>query len=419
MTPTVLHASWVVPGDAPPWADGAVVLAPDETIVDAGKAADVLPRHAGAKLKKIDGVLVPGLVNAHTHIELSALRGQVPGGHGFVSWATRLIGARSELAIEHELEAIAVALDELERAGTRAVGDVSNTLSTAVPLSRRGFGGSVFHEVFGLSREIALGRVQSLAAQVEQAVGEWPSGDLRYAPAPHTLYTTHPDAVRALLAEAARFGGPTTLHLLEHAGERAAIERGEGPVVDWIEQRMKMPTAGFTWPRRDVIAYATELGALGPGTLLVHLTEAQPADLERIAASGAPVVLCPRSNLFIETKLPPLLAMRAAGVAPALGTDSLASNASLDVLAEARALADRFPTVPAWELVAMATWNGARALGRSDLGRVAKGARPGLFFVEGAPASDPCQFLLANLRAPRHRVRTWGERAKTSREGQP
>jgi cytosine/adenosine deaminase-related metal-dependent hydrolase len=136
----------------------------------------------------------------------------------------------------------------------------------------------------------------------------------------------------------------------------------------------------------------------------VHLTDARPEELELVARRGAPVVFCPRSNLFIETRLPPLLGAMAAGLMPALGTDSLASNASLDVLAEARALADRFPTVPASELLRMATWEGARALGRDDVGRIARGARPGLLAIAvdaGAMGDDPCAFVLKNLRSPR------------------
>jgi len=116
--------------------------------------------------------------------------------------------------------------------------------------------------------------------------------------------------------------------------------------------------------------------------LLVHLADATSKELETVARRSAPVVVCPRSNLFIETKLPPILAMREAGIEPALGTDSLASNLSLDVLAEARALKDRFPAISAAELLRMATWNGARALGRSDLGRIARGARPGLIHFD-------------------------------------
>jgi cytosine/adenosine deaminase-related metal-dependent hydrolase len=96
-------------------------------------------------------------------------------------------------------------------------------------------------------------------------------------------------------------------------------------------------------------------------------------------------------------------------VSTALGTDSLASSPSLDVLAEARALADRFPTVAARDLVRMATWEGARALGRSDLGRVAKGARPGLIAVEGDVGDDACAFLLQHVRAPRRWLARRGE----------
>ena len=105
--------------------------------------------------------------------------------------------------------------------------------------------------------------------------------------------------------------------------------------------------------------------------------------VRRIAERGCPVVLCPRSNLFIEARVPPFPAIREAGLLAALGTDSLASNTSLDVLAEARALGDRFSEVPARELVQMATTNGARALGRDDLGRISKGARPGVAAVDG------------------------------------
>ena len=132
----------------------------------------------------------------------------------------------------------------------------------------------------------------------------------------------------------------------------------------------------------------------------MHLTDARPEELHKVAASGAPVVFCPRSNLHIETKLPPLIAARSAGIEAALGTDSLASNASLDVMGEARALADRFPAVPARELVQMATWNGARALARQDLGRIAKGARPGLVGIDGE-VEEACAFVLRNFRAPR------------------
>jgi cytosine/adenosine deaminase-related metal-dependent hydrolase len=262
----------------------------------------------------------------------------------------------------------------------------------------------VLHEVFGMQIEPLQKRVALLAEDVEKEVGAWPTKDLAYAIAPHTLYTTHPEMVEVLAHLAKERGVVTSLHLSEHAAERRALENGNGPMVDWLAERTRTPKEAFTWPRKAPIQLADDLGALGPHVLAVHLTDARPDELARVVERKAPVVLCPRSNLYIELCLPPLLSMRAAGIEPALGTDSLASNASLDVLAEARALRDRFPELPARELLQMATWNGARALRRSDLGRIAKGARPGLAAVLGRGFDEPCAFLLANMKAPRRWV---------------
>jgi cytosine/adenosine deaminase-related metal-dependent hydrolase len=402
-----VHADAVIPGDAAPIHDGAVVVGSRGEIVEVGSAADVLPRHAGVAVERVRGAVLPGLVNAHTHLELSALRGQVPGGAGFVPWVEHMIGVRAEGQPEDDAAAIDQAIDELEAAGTVAVGEVTNTLAAVRGLARRGFVGCVFHEVFGVEREPLEQRVAALPAMLEERVGEWPSADLAYAPSPHTLYTTHHEVVRRL-AQAARDGGVrVSLHIAEHAAERRYLEQGDGPVAAWYESRLKLRRDRLEWPGKSSVFFADAIGALGPHVVAVHLTDARPDELELVARRGSPVVLCPRSNLYIETKLPPLVALRAAGVAPALGTDSLASNASLDVLAEARALADRFPSVPARELVAMATYNGARALGRADVGRIAHGARPGLVAIDGDVGADPCAFVLASVRAPHPTTRRW------------
>jgi len=315
-----------------------------------------------------------------------------------------MIGVRAEAFPEDDAEAIEQAVAELDAFGTVAVGEVTNSLSAVQPLARRGIVGRIFHEVFGIERASLEQRVADLPKIMAERVGAWPTLELDYAPSPHTLYTTHPAVVRRLAREARERGSRVSLHLAEHAAERRFLEHGDGPIPGWYELRLKLRRDLLEWPGKSPIALADDLGALGPHVICVHLTDARPEELELVARRGAPVVFCPRSNLFIETRLPPLLNARAAGILPALGTDSLASNASLDVLAEARALADRFPTVPASELVRMATWEGARALGRDDLGRIVRAARPGLFSIEGdagAIADDPCAFVLKNLRAPR------------------
>ena len=391
----IVHADWVLRGDAPPIANGAISLEDDGTVARVGPAAEI------GRGERVRGLLMPGLVNAHTHVELSALRGRVPGGGGFLPWVERLIGARLELGEGEEESAIDSAVADLRAAGTAAVGEVTNGLGAVLPLARAGIAGCIFHEVFGQDLERLRERVRGLEDELHERVPTWPSADLAYAPAPHTLYTLHLEVARMITGECRARGRRTSLHLLEHAVERRVIERGEGPVVEWLATRSRVDPAALAWPKRPILDVADEIGALSPDVLLVHLTEARPDELARIAAARAPVVLCPRSNLFIEGKLPPLLAMREAGLEPALGTDSLASNASLDVLAEAKALRDRFPSVPAFELVKMATSNGARALGLPRHGRIAPGARPGIVHVEGDVKGDPCAWLLSNTRAPR------------------
>lgn len=401
MNGRILHADHVLLGDLPPIADGAIVVDRDGAVLDVGPAAEVLPRHAGAPAVRVRGVVFPGLVNAHTHVELSSMRGKVPGGHGFVPWVDRLITTRSETSPEEDGEGIEHGVDEIVRSATVAVGDVTNTLAAVNALARAKIGGCVFHEVLGMDRSVVLRRIEGLRAELQERVPRWPTTDLAYAPSPHTLFTLHSDAARTLLESAARLGLRASLHLAEHASERRAVEQGEGALPEWYTARLKQKAE---WPKRPLFDVAEDVGALRPGVVLVHLTDARPDELARVASSGAAVVLCPRSNLYIEARLPPLLAVREAGIEAGLGTDSLASNASLDVLAEARALADRFPSVPAWELVKMATWNGARALGREDLGRIARGARPGIYVVDGEVTGDPAVFLLSNIRAPRREL---------------
>jgi cytosine/adenosine deaminase-related metal-dependent hydrolase len=395
MKPRVVRADALLPGDEPPIRDGALVLDEDGTVLDVGPAADVLPRHAGAPVEIARGVVMPGLVNAHAHVELSALRGKVSGGHGFVPWVERMMGLRASERPEDDSGAIERAAEEMAKFGTAAVGEVTNTLAAAGALVRHGIGGALFHEVFGLDRDRALAKLATMNEERAALVAEGSAQGFTAVPAPHTVYTTHPDAVRATLEEVRASGGRTTVHLAEHPAERTFLLHGSGPFFDFAT-RMRFPVDRFPVPHKNPVDVAADLGLLAPDVLLVHLTDVRSEELDKVAASGAKVVLCPRSNLFIEVKLPPLLEVLKAGVVPALGTDSLASNASLDVLAEARALADRFPSVDRRVLVDMATEAGARALGRPDLGRLAKGRRPGVLAVGGAlgPGDDPCAFVL-------------------------
>jgi cytosine/adenosine deaminase-related metal-dependent hydrolase len=399
-----IAASFVVTGDGvtPPIADGALVLDDASCIVAVGSRAELERAHRGVRFEAQRAVLMPGLVNAHVHVELSAMRGQVKGGGGFTPWVTEMMNVRGRVQPEHDIEQIDRAISELLAFGTAAVGEVTNSLAAVPYLGSTTLSGRIFHEVFGSRMESADIMLAGLK-EARAAIKDWPK-NLSYALAPHTLYTLHPDVLKRVLAEV-RAGAHelTSLHLCEHPAERKLLLDGGGPFAQFLAERGVV--ADWPAPGLDPVRYADSLGALAPDVLCVHLTEAQPEELRAIAAAGAPVVLCPRSNLHIEVKLPPLIAILEAGIKPALGTDSLASCPSLDVLEDARALAERFHSVPARVLIAMATSYGAEALGfAGTLGTLAAGKAPGVIaFPHGVSAPvDPEKFLLS--RTTRERV---------------
>ena len=390
-------ADWVLtgfPGEAP-IRDGAVVLDARGRVLAVGAAAGLRELYRDARWSHESAILMPGLVNAHVHLELSALRGQTKSGGGFGAWVTSMMERRDALAPEQDGEAIDAAISELLRAGTAAIGEVTNTLRSVEALATAPLLGRVFHEIFGTTRESA-DAARLRAEEAKLALGALPAR-LSYALAPHTLYSLHPDAARALVERARSEGVRTSLHLAEHAAERAFLRDGTGPFADFLAHR-GVPL-GFAPPGLSPVAYAEQLGVLDPAVIAIHLAATDADDLARVHAHGAHAVLCPRSNLFIELKLPPLLDILHAGLTPGLGTDSLASNTTLDVLAEAAALSDRFPQVDPAQLISMATYHGAEALGLEHrVGALRPGLAPGLLAFDLArPTADPQRFV---LRAP-------------------
>jgi cytosine/adenosine deaminase-related metal-dependent hydrolase len=389
----VYSAPWVLtgarpstPGPAQAIADGAIALDGD-TVVAAGPRAEVEALHGRGQ--RLDSVIFPALVNAHLHLEASHLAGRVPGGDGLAAWIQRFIAARAQT---REAEAaMAAAAEELVSAGVAAVGDVTNTLDSLAPLAARGFAGTLFHEVFGPTParlEAALA-----AAEAARARAAPPPG-LSVAPSPHAVYSTPHRTIAALLA-----AGPASIHLAEDPAERSLCAEGTGDFARMLGA-LGAPLEPFRGlragggPARSAVAGLA--GLLRPRHLAVHCVDLDDADLADLSASGATVVLCPRSNLHIGGRLPRLEALLAAGVPLAIGTDSLASTPSLAPLAELTLLRREFPAVPAARLVPLA-WRGD-AVAAPHVGRLAPGRAPGVLAapLEGAAPADPFEFLLAH-----------------------
>jgi cytosine/adenosine deaminase-related metal-dependent hydrolase len=398
----------MVPG-GPPWlADGAVALDEEDTVRAVGPRAELRRRFADATEERAEGALLPGLVNAHTHLELTGLAGAVPGGDGLVGWVGRYLrAAASEGPEPRSVEAMHGAA-EAARFGAAAVGDVGGSLAAMPGIAAAGLRGTVFHELLG-SRDLRTGDALADAAQ-ERAfmskVHPWPVG-LGYVPAPHAPYSADPELLSRIFAAAARTGLPTSIHVAEDPDELALLREGKGRWPAVLEGMGVDPARRV--PHLEPVAYLQALGAFaGPAPpLLVHMVHASPDDRRRARAAGATAVLCPRSNLHIGGQLPDAPALLADGVALALGTDSHASAPDLSLFAEIAALRQAYPAVPALTWLEAATAGGAHALRLASCGALAVGKRPGLLDVALADAAAPLESL---VRTP-HPTLRWMARA--------
>jgi cytosine/adenosine deaminase-related metal-dependent hydrolase len=372
----IVRAAWVCPIASPPLRDGWVAI-------DGNRIAAVgqgVPPGDAVDLGEV--ALLPSLVNAHVHLELSWLRDRVPPANAFTSWVKGLFAIRGRTLERADDPTVMGALDaaiaELRATGTGAVGDVSNSLATVAPLARAGVPGVVFHELLGFDVRDA-GPVEGTRAQRDAAGAP----GLPVVPAPHAPYSVSPELFRAVRAEVDRQPVPvTSIHVGESEEELQLLRDGTGPWRQLLGL-MRVWRDDWTPPGTGPVPYLDALGAIDARTLVVHGTQLTRPELERLAAIGATLVTCPRSNQWVGVGVPPVAAFYEAGIAVAVGTDSLASVADLNLFSELKAMRWIAPGVPARCLLESATAVGARALGLgSELGTLEAGKRASILAVQ-------------------------------------
>lgn len=327
--------------------------------------------------------IAPALVNAHCHLELSHLAGKTLQGKGFAAWMHSLLPlAGAPVSQEHVRQSIHSAISELKQSGTAHVGDVGSRHPALVAEAvDEDCGLTHFLEVLGYRPPAP----QSGMPDMFSAEGYEPAAAATLPPerhawcalSGHALYSTRPEALRAAWRWCCRQGRPYSLHLAESEEENDCIERGRGELFDLLS-RYYLP-ADRAFPGKRPVAYADTLGLLGPETLAVHCVHCSPDELEILAARRTKVCLCPRSNQYIGVGQAPAGDMAEAGVLLCLGTDSLASNTSLDMQAEMRT-ARKLWGFSERAVLRMASLNGAEALGLAHLGSLASG-KAAAFFI--------------------------------------
>jgi cytosine/adenosine deaminase-related metal-dependent hydrolase len=371
------RARWILPIATQPMRDGWVLV--DGGRIRASRAGQdhTGPRSAGdvEVVDLGDVAVLPGLVNAHTHLELSWMRHRVPPAPSMLAWASSLMALRRRSTGDPP-GPIVDAVRDVRAAGTSLVGDVTNTLSAYDVLADSELGGAVFRELLGFNVADPEQVVADTGAQLDALM---PLPRLRPSIVPHAPYSVSPALFRAIAGAAG--DRAISVHVGESDDELQFLRDGTGA---WRQLLGELGVWNEAWqpPGCGPIEYLDRLGLVNRRLLAVHGTRLEDGELARLAAAGATVVTCPRSNRWTGAGKPPVDRFYASGVRVAIGTDSLASVEDLNLFAEMAVVRQLAPRLPASRILQSATIDGALALGfAEDYGSIEPGKRADLIAV--------------------------------------
>ena len=367
------QARWVIPVSRSP-IEGGVVAVRNGRIVALGEKKEIASAFTGEALDLGWGAILPGLINAHTHVELSQFRGRISEGLGFVSWVRRLLSLQEKTNPEELNRAVEPAWDEINQTGAAAAGDWISPRSLVGQRSTRKAIRRAFLEIIGFDSERLI-----LPEELDDRVSPLPEDSLTLgAHAPHSTSASLLLAAKNWTRERDL---PLAVHVAESKEETEFLLTGNGVWKDFLIERGKW-VERWPAPGTTPVKYLERLGLLDDQTLAVHLTQAGRNDLSILRDHRVRVVVCPRSNRFIVGSLPDIAFMVRSGLKPALGTDSLASNVDLGLWGEMEIVQQAFPEIDPWEIIRMATIQGAAALDLSGkLGDLAPGKMARMFFL--------------------------------------
>ena len=402
---TLYTADWVLPISSAPIRDGAVLVEAGRiAFVGAASAVTVTPG-AIRTVPLGNAALMPGLVNAHSHLELTLLRGFLEG-LDFRDWLGALTTIRRDLMSEDVLlDASRAGIREALRNGITCLADTTDSGAPLTAMREYGVRGVAYLEVFGPDPAQCDGAIAQLTARV-LAARAYDTALVRVGVSPHAPYTVSRDLFAATAALSRREALPMAVHVAESPAEMRFVRDGAGPFADRLRARDIAVAAQAESP----IALLEATGVLAAQPLLIHVIQADDRDMVRIADAGASIVHCPISNAKLGHGVAPLDRMLAHGIRTGLGTDSVASNDRMDLLGEARqatlfhSLRTGMPdALSAHDALTLATRGGAEALGlvtrvgTLEIGKDADLAAFPLDHDDAQPLFDPAVALVHAL----------------------
>ncbi|WDQ18335.1 amidohydrolase family protein [Rhodopirellula sp. P2] len=361
------RARWLLPIDGDPIPNGMIV-------VDSGIMTLIRPfqdsQVEGDLVDLGDVGILPGLVNAHTHLEFSDLAQPIgQAGMELADWIREVIATRGMVDTDTRQKHVLKGHAEATGSGTQLIADIVTTPLETIPRNT-----IAFAEVLGLSQA----RGDERMAQAEQHLEKNASPDLQRRPAaisPHAPYSTPLPLLNRCIETAKRLQVLLAMHVAESPAERELLNHGTGPFAESLHALGLPVDQFFPWAAPSPLVHLIDLLGEAPRTLIVHGNDLNESEIQRIASHpNCSVVYCPRTHHFFGHSQHPVAELQAAGINVALGTDSRASNPDLNLWSEAQHLLRHRQDLSPTQVLRMATANGAEALGRSTThGRLAVG----------------------------------------------
>lgn len=406
----IYSARWVLPISIASIEGGAVVVAGTQ-IVDVGTRRRIIERFPDAKEKSFgEAAILPGFVNVHSHLELTVMRGFLEDvENNFFAWLRKLTHVKYERLTPDDLRVSATwGANEAVRAGVTCVGDASDFGSASVRALRDvGLRGTTYQEVFGPDAREAQEQHARLRDKVEALRAE-ETPLVRVGVSPHAPYTVSAPLLEAVTEYAIAENLPVMMHAAESEAESLLMREGRGSFAEHLAER------GIEWraPGMSTIEYLDMLGVLHARPLLAHCVRVSDADIEMIQATNASIAHCPKSNAKLDHGCAQFVDFLEKRTVVGLGSDSVASNNTCDMLEEARFATllarvrgsllpgETRRMIKADEALAVITRGGAQALGLNErVGALGEGMEADLTIVrlDGAqqqPVHDPASALV-------------------------
>lgn len=389
----LLRARTVLPVCSPPIDDGAVLVR-GERIESVGRFSELRQSQRDEVIDLGEAILLPGLINAHCHLDYTDMAGKLSPAKNFSDWIKAIVALKAEWSYTEFAKSWLNGAKMLLRSGTTTVVDIETVpellpdVATTTPL-----------RVISCLELLSVRTKRSARQLVDAAVRKLESLALESPGlSPHAPYSTSPDLLREAARAVRERGWLLTTHVAESADEFQMYLEACGAMFDWLKPQRDMSDCGT----RSPVAHLARNDVLSPNFLAVHANYLASGDAELLVRSGASVVHCPRSHVFFGHRAFPLEELERAGVNICLGTDSMATMRksrlepmALNLFSEMRGLAKNFPSLGPKRIVEMATVNAAKSIGRAqELGCLAPGAVADVIVLRSGSSPDPYEAVL-------------------------